>query len=239
MLQEHNFETDLIEALMTSSEGGHNPLTGTKLAFFLATVAMLKEHHDATAFKDGLSIYWRAAERLGLVQRDGKGMFDFDNEGDQPSTVDKAMIVMSAFAAEDDERGQVGAAENAEVDVPVSSSIQSAQAEDGEEGHTAAADKAKSAVPSSPSPAYLAAEIEERQERYRKAFAFRMGEGRSIGEFRYSELSRCESESVRDAKIFRAVREYAVPAGDPLVADYFPGARLETILSEVRKNAHN
>ena len=237
MLQQRSFETDLIEALL-GEDADPNPLTGTKLAFFLATVAMLKEHRDDQGVKDGMSIYWRAVSRLGLINRDHRGLFNFGNVDDQKRYADAAGMVLSSVS-KDDEDGPRAHAEKATIGVPDSSSTSSAQAEDGAEGLNRAADKAPKELPSTPSPDYIAAEIAAKRQMYKKPFEYRMGSGRIIGEFRYSELQHAEVLSAQDVKIFRSVREYTVADGDPLVADYFPEKKLTEILTEVKRHANN
>jgi len=237
MLQNRSFETDLIEALM-GDEADPNPLTGTKLAFFLATVAMLKEHRNEQGVKDGMSIYWRAVSRLGLINRDHKGLFIFGNVDDQKRYADAALVALSSVS-EDDEVGQSDFAAKATIGEPDSSSTLSAQAEVGAEGLAAFAEKAQLKMPSGPSHDYIAAEIAAKRQMYKKPFEYRMGSGRIIGEFRYSELQHAEVLSAQDVKIFRAVREHAVADGDPLVADYFPEKTLTEILTEVKRHANN
>jgi hypothetical protein len=63
--------------------------------------------------------------------------------------------------------------------------------------------------------------------------------GRLIGEFRFSELSHWETLSMREAAIFRSIRDSILPpvGTDPKVRDYFPEQELAAILDEVQKKA--
>lgn len=236
MLLEHSFEVELI-ATLAAGDADPNRLTGTKLAFFLATITMLREHKDDKGFREGLSIYWRAAERLGLVTRDDRGLFTFGDDDQAPLAVE-ASVYESSAAETDDENGHHIIANEAVLLTPDSSSTLSAQAEDAE-GRSTVADKAKLSVPSAPSLEYIKAEIAAKRAMYKKPFEYRMGSGRQIGEFHYSELQHAEVLSAQDVKIFRAVREYAIADGDPVVADYFPEKKLTEILTEVKRHANN
>jgi len=94
---------------------------------------------------------------------------------------------------------------------------------------------------------YWSTATKAKAEIYEKAFEFKMGDGRPIGDYRYSELNNAELKSDRDGMIFREIRKHGVPVGDPKVKKYMKAKAVFTIIrraderrksKEIRRAAH-
>lgn len=110
--------------------------------------------------------------------------------------------------------------------------------EAGPEGHrsSAAEEAARVVMPSGPAPADVSARRKAKQDIFSEVFSFEVA-GRPVGELHYSELDRIESQTKRDARIVRRIRQHAVPTTDQTVAEYFPASKLQKIIREESNRA--
>jgi hypothetical protein len=165
-------------------------------------------------FDRALSILVEVGEDLGLVTRDVSGHF----EPRKPESVAAKRGGEAKPAANDDIK------DDAEAQVE-------AEAED----EAAIAEALKRADANEPDEAYWQGEAKTRKEVWAKAFEFRLGTGRKIGDMRWSELLSVSSKLGRDAEIARAVYDHAKPAKDDLVRAYMPAKVVHSIIQNADK----
>lgn len=167
---------------------------------------------DTADIDDALSIVITVGETLGLVPRD-HGQFAprktaANGQGEQTAAASSATT--SSVAQDDDEQdGSSAVALNGALTGKSTAAPAAAKQAQDEEDEKAKAQVAQTTADNEPDSTYWDTAAQSKKVVYARAFEFKIGLGKMVGELWVGELSTVELKSDRDAFIVREIRRQA------------------------------